>query len=220
MSIKKWDIPWNASAALIDFARLDAEEIAVTIQIINLIYAQNGPIPNSPEDIKGYVKKMSRARCEKVIHNLIHKGVLQVVNENLSHKKCEEILKNRELSHNKFSLFGKLGAETRDRNKQNQGDLLSPPKQRLQPDLSSSSSLLESKPLSILSSVARRGFSIFDRLTEDGERRARDAAPGWDLRRLAAKFDEKIQDGSFKAPVDPDSAFAAWAGKYTKGKKP
>lgn len=223
-SARKWDIPWNAPAALIDFAKLEAEEIAVSIQIINLIYAQGGPIENDPEAIKTYIKKMGRKTCEKVIHNLIHKGAFVLENNKIISKKCAEILKKREESFQTFSLFGKKGAETKAKNKQNQDDLFSPPKDGLQPDSSitssSDSSLKTSLPSLSARGVGSGGFSIFDVMTEEGEREARRAAPGWDLRHLCGIFDGKVRAGTFTAPNDPDTAFPAWCAKYTKGKPP
>ncbi len=216
-SARKWDIPWNAPAALIDFAKLEAEEIAVSIQIINLIYAQGGPIDNDPEAIKTYIKKMSRKTCEKVIHSLIHKGAFFLENSKLFSKKCAEVLEKREENFKTFSLFGKKGAETRDRNKQNQGEMFSPASDRLQPD----SSLSDSSIKTSLPSVTTGGsFSIFEVMTEEGQREARRAAPGWDIRHLCGIFDGKVKAGTFTAPKDPDRAFPAWCAAYTKGKPP
>lgn len=220
MTIKKWDIPWDAPAALIDWASLEADEIAVTAQIINLIYSQNRRIKNDPESIKTYVKKMSRAKCEKVIHRLIHKRVIFEENGELFHKKCEEILEKRKESHNKFSLFGKAGAETRARNQQIQRDLLSPPKDGLQPDSTSSTSDSSLLNTSLPSVTGRGSFSIFEAMTEEGEREARRVARGWDIRYLCGIFDGKVKSGEFKAPTKPDSAFPAWCAVYTKGKPP
>lgn len=219
MSVKKWDIPWDAPAALIAFAKLDADEIAVAIQIMNLIYAQNGAIENDPKQICSYVKKMRADRCEKVINRLIHRNVLSLTNGLLMNSKCDLTLSKRAVSHDKYRVHGKSGADKRWGNEQNQGEIDRPPISQEIGSKVSSSIYQDSIPLSV-SSVARKGYSIFDKLSDEGERAARAAAPGWDIRRLASIFDGKIQDGRFAAPGNPDSAFPAWCGKYTKGKIP
>ena len=225
-SVKKWDIDWDAAAALVDFARLEIEEAVVALQMINLMYVQNGAIDNSPEDIKNYVKGMSRARCEKVIHRLINKQApttgFFLENGKILHTKVAKILKVREETFNKSKVFGKIGGETASKNKQNQGADDSPPKESVPSSLPSSISSIKTSSSTTPASLGfgRKGFSIWDELTTEGEAKARASAPGWDLRKLAGVFDEKVRSGKFQAPGNPDEAFPAWCAKYTKGKRP
>ncbi|MCG8345029.1 MAG: hypothetical protein MI685_07710 [Chlorobiales bacterium] len=51
MSVKTFRVDWYPAAAHYDFSRLEAEEIAVLMQIINAIYIENGPIDNDPDHI-------------------------------------------------------------------------------------------------------------------------------------------------------------------------
>lgn len=88
--------------------------------------------------------------------------------------------------------------------------------------------LLDSEParpqgeVSISSNGKARGgpFRIMDQISEQGRERARLAGPGWDLQHLAGIYDQKIAEGTFQQPRNPDNAFAAWVGVYTKGKPP
>lgn len=220
--VKKWDVDWDAPAALIDFAKLDADEIAVAIQIINLTYAQNDAPPNCPEDIKTYVKNMSRARCEKTIHRLIHKGVFFEEKGRLFSKKCQEILKKRTESFGKFSTAGKKSAEVRSQNKQNQGEMFNDVPNDVTdsfPSLPSSESKLHLP--SVTAAPATPGsLKIFEALSEDGKQAARAAAPGWDIPRLGAVFDADVKSGRKVWPGKPDEAFPAWCKVYTGGRRP
>jgi uncharacterized protein YdaU (DUF1376 family) len=65
-----------------------------------------------------------------------------------------------------------------------------------------------------------RVFKIEHKLTDDGLKAAKAAAPGWDLYHLMRIYDEGIASGKREAPRSPDKAFAAWCALYTKGKQP
>lgn len=220
-SVRKWDIDWDAPAALVDFAKLEEGELSVAVQIINLMYVQNGPVKNDPEEIKSFIKKMTTARCKKLVDKLVDKSFFTLQNGLLSHKKVLEVLRNRQVSYENSRSFGKNGAITRWKTEQNQDGSDSPP---ITPPIeslpSSSDSYLKTSLPSVTAVKGSGGFSIFDLMTSEGETQARASAPGWDLRHLCRIFDAKVKSGTFTRPANPDAAFAAWCKIYTKGRPP
>lgn len=67
--------------------------------------------------------------------------------------------------------------------------------------------------------VENSAYRIENSLTEEGRDRARRAAPGWDLYHLMRIFDANVNVGGWDRPQKPDSAFAKFCQKYTKGKR-
>lgn len=223
---KKWDVNWDAPSALVKFAELEEAEIAVALQIFNLIYTQNKRIKNEPENIAKYIKKMSAARCAKVINSLVDKGVVYKSEDGtLSSRKCDEVLNEREQSFNRYSGAGKASAEAKAKkktgNQVNQGEDFNDVGNGVCESTSFLPSTSEESKLHLQSTAtAKRSFKIMEALSEDGKQAARAAAPGWDIQRLAERFDAKIENGEFQRPTKPDDAFPAWLRVYTKGIRP
>ena len=121
-SSKAFRVDWYPRDSFIDFSRLEAEEIGVLIQIINLIYSHNKAIDNDPKFI-GKTCNITRARCARIIECLLIKEEIYLDNEGKIHKKrCKESLKEIEERREKYSKCGKKGSETRWGIEQNQID--------------------------------------------------------------------------------------------------
>jgi hypothetical protein len=63
--------------------------------------------------------------------------------------------------------------------------------------------------------MGKTAYRISVVLSDAGWEAARRVAPNWDLHRLAAIYDDGVEQRGI--PKFPDKAFAAWCAKYTKG---
>lgn len=75
-------------------------------------------------------------------------------------------------------------------------------------------------PAEVEAPPAGERFSINAHLDGGAVQAAREAAPGWDMGYLMAKYDEGINSGQRERPKAPAKAFPAWCQRYTKGKRP
>ncbi|MCL4678894.1 MAG: hypothetical protein KJ017_09940 [Alphaproteobacteria bacterium] len=63
-------------------------------------------------------------------------------------------------------------------------------------------------------------YSIEVFLDDEALKKARTAAPGWDIYYLMTIYDQAIRKGIREPPDSPTKAFPAWCALYTKGKPP
>ncbi len=118
---KIFRVDWYAADAYVDFSRMDAHEIAVMIQIINLIYLNQGAIENEPKWIARSIRDMGSAKCRNIINKLIEKNALFLQNDGkISQKRTQNELKTVEKRKQNASKTGKKGAENRWRNEEKQ----------------------------------------------------------------------------------------------------
>jgi hypothetical protein len=126
---KIFRIPWFPNQAYLDFSRLDPNEIGVLMQIINLIYMNQGPIANDPKWISKSFYDFGTAKTKNVINSLIEKGHLQTTLKGfLTQKRAQSMLETVSKSREYYSEMGSKGAETRYKNNKNQQLDLRPPK--------------------------------------------------------------------------------------------
>lgn len=233
MSEKIFRVDYYPSQAYLDFSNMSAEEVAVTIQISNLIYMRQGPIDYDVKWIARSFKDIGPAKCQKIILQLLQSGDLFLTEDGqISKKMCEKQLQHVRDRTKIAASHGAKGAETRWGNKQNQDDKNSYP---IPPRIASTSTNIstskEDPPLPPNGSQpAHRGtgvsksvgevdgqpFRIEHYLTDADREAARKAAPGWDLHPLFAKYDEGVAKRG--TPRYPAKAFLGWLPKYTKGK--
>ena len=121
MGKKVIHVDWYPHDALIDLSIFKSEEIAVLIQVINLIYTRQGPIKNDPAWISGFVLDVGSTKCRRIIKTLIDKGCLyEDPGGFLQHKRCKKELDAAKNRMKIASESGKKGNEIRHGNKQNQ----------------------------------------------------------------------------------------------------
>jgi uncharacterized protein YdaU (DUF1376 family) len=143
---KIFRIDYYPSQAYMDFSRMNANEIAVIIQIINLIYMNQGAIENDPKWISRSITDMGSSKCRNIIKNLVEKGDIILQNDGKIHKKmCQNQLKTVENRRENASNSGKKGAEIKHENKQNQTLKSSNPKKSAQASTSTSTSTSNNK---------------------------------------------------------------------------
>jgi uncharacterized protein YdaU (DUF1376 family) len=144
---KIFRIPWFPNQAYLDFSRLDPHEIGVLMQIINLIYMNQGPIENDPKWISRSFINFGTAKTRNCIEKLIDIGALFINYEGkISQKMSEKQLKNVQNSREFYSEMGSKGAESRKRNQQNQEFNFSPPKAPVEASNSISNSIRDIPP--------------------------------------------------------------------------
>lgn len=68
---KIFRIDWYPHQAHADYSRMDAEEIGLMSQLINLMYIHEGPINNDPKWICRSIKNMGSAKCRNIINRLL-----------------------------------------------------------------------------------------------------------------------------------------------------
>lgn len=57
---------------------------------------------------------------------------------------------------------------------------------------------------------AKKNYNIQIHLKEEALQKAKSYAPGYDIYQLAKEYNTAVNDGTLKAPKDPDKAFPAW----------
>lgn len=63
--------------------------------------------------------------------------------------------------------------------------------------------------------MGKSAWNVVHHLTDKGWAEARKAAEGWDIHELARRYNEGVAKRGI--PTNPDKAFPAWCGRYTKG---
>lgn len=108
---------WYPARAYTKFMSLPADEIAVLIQIINLIYMNNGAIANDGKYIAQSIYDMGTAKCNRIIKNLIEKNQIYLTPDGKIAQKMSQIqlekVKNR---REEKAASGKLGGEQKAKN--------------------------------------------------------------------------------------------------------
>lgn len=233
MTVKAFRVDWYPHAALVDLAKLKPEEIAVLVQIVNLIYAHNGPIDNDPKFISKYCG-MGGVKSKKTINSLVHKEHIYITGDGkIAQKRCltelETVEKRREIS----SKNGRKGAEERWGCQQKQQDRNGNAIRGAIDSISKSNSqsisldpIAEQCELETTSS-AQNGevsdygqYDVESNLSNQGLAAAKEAAPGWDLYSLMKKYNAWINQEGQSIPAYPDKAFPAWCSRFTKGESP
>lgn len=118
---KPFRIDYYPAVAYADFTNLEAEEIAIIMQISNLNYIKLGPIDNDPAWIARSIKNMTRLRCEKIIRKLIGKNEISINPAGKLYKNRAEVeLKSVRNRQESSSNAGKLGNDIRWGNQEKQ----------------------------------------------------------------------------------------------------
>lgn len=118
---KTFRIDWYPHAALYDFSKLTTDHLAMLVQIINMIYIENGPIKNDPDHFARLIMKMTPRKAQKIINELIENKQIYITNDGkISKKMCEKQLKSVETLRKNSSKSGQKGAEKRWGIQQNQ----------------------------------------------------------------------------------------------------
>ncbi|HRQ60057.1 MAG TPA: hypothetical protein PLO23_00830 [Alphaproteobacteria bacterium] len=230
METKAFRVDWYFHDAFVDFSILEAEEIGVLVQIINLIYIRGGSVDNNPKYI-GKHCNLGKARCTRVINSLIHKGQIYLDESGeISKKRCELELKAIAKRRKKSSENGKKGAETRWGDEEFQRDSDG---QAINGGMANTSTKnntnINTTPLNPPTPPSRgeggkpanclpRGYNIEHHLNDEGRDAARSAALGQDMHGLMGIYNEGINTGKRAPPIYPNKAFPAWCLKYNKGK--
>lgn len=243
---KIFRIDWYPHQAYVDYSRMDADEIAVMSQIINLIYMNENPIDNDPKWISRSIRDMGPAKCRNVIDRLIHRGELSLdENGKISKKMCENQLKNvskrREFYRDLRKKQTKSGENLEffdSENEENQTDRYNVRQKNTALSTNTNTNTIKTPtPISKSAPASEGGgggvfknglgeggrganFNIGHKLSDQGLRAAKNAAPGWDIYHLMGVYNEGIHSGKREPPKAPDKAFPAWCARYTKGKSP
>lgn len=121
MTSKSFKIDWYPHAALYDWSKLEAEEIALLAQIVNSIYIENQPIENDPEHLSRLIKGFTVRKVKKVLQQLAEKGAINFDNNGkITQKRCKVQLNFVQTLRKQQSNGGQKSAEIRRQNKENQ----------------------------------------------------------------------------------------------------
>ena len=228
MDGKTFRVDWYANDSFIDFSTLEADEIGVLMQIINLIYIRNGPVDNDPKFI-GKNCNVGAAKCRRIINSLINSdNVFLTEDGKIFQKRCRRELKIVQERREKYSKIGQKGAEKRWHNEQDQVDADG---NGISDRVASTSTITKTNnktppysPPTVYKpegdSRGSAGFNVEHLLNDGGLADARREAPGWDLYALMGTYNERVHKGDNKPPHDANKAFPAWCALYTKGQPP
>lgn len=241
MESKAFRIDWYPRDSFMDFCTLQAEEIGVLMQVVNLIYSYNGAVMNDPKHI-GKSCGITQKKCERIIHRLILKGHLFEIKPGLLHKnRCIFELKALEKRRKNNSKNGENGADARWGKQRNQRDKngsaipveiaststnQSPSKNTYTNTICGSArqggeDLLRFGQKASPSPNRNKNFDIEPYLSDKDRRLAKEAAPGWDQQELMRTYNEWHNGEEGKPiPDKPARAYVAWCASFTKGKKP
>lgn len=224
MTCKTFRIDWYPKDAYIDLAKLPAEEIGLLLQTMNLIYMHNRAIDFEPKHIAKSCC-MGAKKCDRLLHNLIDKGYLELTEDKkLKQKRCMIELENVDTRRKKQSESARLSHESRRRNKEKQIDNISTPNSDLfastrtskrnsnNTSTNNESAFQESLKSSHSNHKARtaRPYNIEYHLNDTQRTEAKKNAPRMDLQALMHEYNENINEGKKDPPEHPAKAFLAW----------
>jgi uncharacterized protein YdaU (DUF1376 family) len=225
MTSDNYWIPWQAKDALISLSELEAEEIGVLIQIINLIYAYESAIENDAAHI-GKLCSIRKGRCERIIGQLIEKKHIYINDDGkISKNRCEEELNQIRKKRRKKSKDGEKGAKIRWKNKENQEvDNGSAIFDEMAKTNTNKNQKEKTNTYGMAARQERLGgnplYDIEKYLSADDVIDAKDYAPKWDIYALMKEYNQRIHKGTHQPPNHPKKAFLAWLKARTQGKPP
>jgi hypothetical protein len=118
---KIFRIDYYPNQAYLDFTRLEADQIGVLMQIINLIYMNQGPIENDPKWISKSISNLGPTKCARIIEFLLENDHIYLTDEGkISKRMNEKQLKNVQERREILSNSGRTAANQRWENEQNQ----------------------------------------------------------------------------------------------------
>lgn len=215
-------IDWYPQKSFISFSRLNAEQIGVLMQIINLIYIRNGPIDNDERFI-GKNCNIRKGKARRIINELLELEEIYLTESGkISHKRCDIALSDTRNRIEEYSKNGKKGAKTRWGTQENQevenGKALSSDmastnndtNKNIKTPTKSSSGIYQHK----------RAYDIDHHLSDEARKIAKENSPGWDQQYLMREYNNFLYSKGESEPTFPNSAYPAWVKKITKGKPP
>ena len=209
-SSKAFRVDWYPRDSFIDFSRLDAEEIGVLMQIINLIYSHNRAVENDPKFI-GKTCNITRSRCARIIERLLIKEEIYLNDEGKIHKKrCKEALKEIEKRREQYSKSGKKGSEIRWGVEQNQID-------RGEEAISRTKASTNTRTLKETNIKTHTNYDIERHLTDRDRQAFKDQCQGYDIHFYIREFNADINSGKRSPPSRSHTgAFLKWSQIYAQ----
>jgi len=206
-SFKAFRVDWYPHQSFFDFSKLEVTEIAVLMQIINLIYIENAPIENNPAHI-GKNCNITKGRCSRTIDKLIEKKQIFIDKEGLINKtRCVNELDAIKKRRRNASENGRKGSEKRWETKQNQYDNNG---KSISDNIASTSTLSETNNNT-------RTYNIEDFITDTTREKFRKDNPAADIHFYICEFNKEINNKKRDTPsYNPAAAFLSWSKKYSK----
>lgn len=215
--ISAW-IPLSIGDYIADTMHLTTEEHGAYFLLIMHYWRTGGAIPADAQTIKN-VTKISQKKCEKVLRFFEKKDGF------LFHKRIEQEIKNARERVEKQRKRTQAATQARRKS----ANVTTNVTETVTTNVTLSSVPLppeynnkhrDNNAARARADGKERGFDIDLVLDDNGRKRAKQSAPGWDLHYLMDVYNSGIRDGERPMPDKPSAAFPAWCKKYTKGKQP
>ncbi len=192
---------------------LSTEEHGAYLLLI-IHYWTHGKIPRNMDLLKNITKINPKKLTNIIKFFRIEEGYY--IHDRIEHE-LKQALENKEKQRKRTEAATEAAAiARRNRNVSVTDSVTSTTSPSSSPSPSSKQDNIIRKDGLFKEDLVDKDWDVMKKIQYESILKAQSNAPGWDIEYLAQQFNSWIKE----IPKNPDRAFPAWCGKFTKGKRP